>query len=509
MSTVALPRRSRYRPVHIARRVPALLSSSLGSLAVGVLLWGIWSATAIPVHVTVDGIVQVVTTHRNTVGPLLVDLRIDLQEHDRVTPSPDTPLTRNMHVLVERARPVQIWANGHEWSLSSWGETPRQILVDAGIMFDEYDQVVSDGRTFTLDANLPLQISDPQSPTYSRGYLWDNLEMSPLQLRLQRAIPITVRDGGLPFMIRTTAQTIGEALHEADITIYLGDLVQPTLGSQITPGLRVLIQRSKPVTVALDGRIVKTRTRAQTVGEAIIEMGIGISGLDEVEPALETPLRDELSMTITRVREDVEVTEEIVPYETVFQPDPTLPIDTQEVQANGAEGITRQRYRVRYENGSEVERQLEDTWVAQEPAQRVIAYGQFIEPKTATMNDGTQITYWRRIRMLASSYSAATAGVSKDEPWYGRTYSGEPMRKGVVAVDTQVIPLRTKVYVPGYGNGEALDTGTAIRARRIDLGYDDDNLELWSRWVDVYLLWPPPPASQITWVIPNYPRVPN
>jgi hypothetical protein len=65
------------------------------------------------------------------------------------------------------------------------------------------------------------------------------------------------------------------------------------------------------------------------------------------------------------------------------------------------------------------------------------------------------------------------------------------------------------MYIPGYGNGEALDTGSAIRARRIDLGYDDDNLELWNRWVDVYLLWPPPPAYQITWVLPNYPRVPN
>ena len=56
---------------------------------------------------------------------------------------------------------------------------------------------------------------------------------------------------------------------------------------------------------------------------------------------------------------------------------------------------------------------------------------------------------------------------------------------------------------------DALDVGTAVRSRRIDLGYDNDNLQLWNRWVDVYLLWPPPPAAQITWVIPNYPRVPD
>ena len=108
--------------------------------------------------------------------------------------------------------------------------------------------------------------------------------------------------------------------------------------------------------------------------------------------------------------------------------------------------------------------------------------------------------------MRATSYSAATAGVSPAEPWYGRTRTGDPMRKGIVAVDPRYIPLRSRVYVPGYGFGDALDTGGNIRYRRIDLGYDDDNLELWSQWVDVYLLWPPPPAHQIVWRLTDLPE---
>ena len=147
--------------------------------------------------------------------------------------------------------------------------------------------------------------------------------------------------------------------------------------------------------------------------------------------------------------------------------------------------------------------------MAQEPAQRTIAYGTGIEPKSFVTEDGQQLTYWRKIRMRASSYSASTAGLAPDHPWYGRTYSGEPMRGGIVAVDPSIIPLRSQVYVPGYGYGDALDTGSAIRARRIDLGYDDENLKLWSQWVDVYLLWPPPANYQITWVIPNWPRLPQ
>jgi hypothetical protein len=62
------------------------------------------------------------------------------------------------------------------------------------------------------------------------------------------------------------------------------------------------------------------------------------------------------------------------------------------------------------------------------------------------------------------------------------------------------------VYVPGYGPGAAADTGGAIKGRRIDLCYDDDNLVLWKKWVDVYLLEPVPPSATINWLLPSYPR---
>jgi 3D (Asp-Asp-Asp) domain-containing protein len=245
------------------------------------------------------------------------------------------------------------------------------------------------------------------------------------------------------------------------------------------------------------------------VADALAAMRIGVAGKDRVEPALDTELYENIQISVTRVQEEIEIQEEIAPFETVYVADANLPIDTQQVVETGAEGVTRTRYRVRYEDAQEVNRVLEDTWVAQEPADRVIAYGQQIVPQTITVADGTQITYWRHIRMFASSYSAGTAGVAPTESYYGRTRTGDPMRFGVVAVDPAIIPLRSQVYVSGYGMGDALDTGSAIRARRIDLGYDDDNLVLWNDWVDVYLLWPPPSASQITWVLPNWPRPPE
>ncbi len=53
----------------------------------------------------------------------------------------------------------------------------------------------------------------------------------------------------------------------------------------------------------------------------------------------------------------------------------------------------------------------------------------------------------------------------------GRTALGVPVRKGVVAVDPRLIPLGTKLHVPGYGPSLAADVGIAIKGRIIDLWF--------------------------------------
>jgi peptidoglycan DL-endopeptidase CwlO len=53
----------------------------------------------------------------------------------------------------------------------------------------------------------------------------------------------------------------------------------------------------------------------------------------------------------------------------------------------------------------------------------------------------------------------------------GNTATGVPTSKGVVAVDPAVIPLGTQMYVPGYGEGVAADTGSAVKGKMIDVWF--------------------------------------
>jgi cystine transport system substrate-binding protein len=66
----------------------------------------------------------------------------------------------------------------------------------------------------------------------------------------------------------------------------------------------------------------------------------------------------------------------------------------------------------------------------------------------------------------------------------GTTATGIPTGWGVVAVDPAVIPLGTRMSIPGYGEGVAADTGAAVRGATIDLWFPQCSQALaWGRKV--------------------------
>jgi 3D (Asp-Asp-Asp) domain-containing protein len=66
----------------------------------------------------------------------------------------------------------------------------------------------------------------------------------------------------------------------------------------------------------------------------------------------------------------------------------------------------------------------------------------------------------------------ATAYLPTDGDGKCITATGVRARHGVVAVDPRVIPLGSRVYIPGYGVALAADTGGAIKGNKIDIYLD-------------------------------------
>ena len=101
--------------------------------------------------------------------------------------------------------------------------------------------------------------------------------------------------------------------------------------------------------------------------------------------------------------------------------------------------------------------------------------------------------------MTATAYTAdyASTGKKPGDKYYGVTASGTRVRPGVVAVDRNVIPLGTKLYIQSttngradYGYAVAEDTGGAIKGNKIDLYFETSKevKSFGSRTVHVYVL---------------------
>lgn len=438
-------------------------------------------------------------TRQQTVRSALLEAGINWNAEDVIRPALDAPLAENGLIQIRPAAPVVISADGNVLERRTQSANVSAVLGENGISLKPQDQVFMDGRLVRSDATLPRFSASAGNPAILAP------QTGPVHLSVTRALPIIVNDNGINSTIYTTENTLGTALAHAGIPVYLGDYFSPDLTTPVTTGASIYIRRSRPASITVDGRTIKTRTREDTVSGLLAQEGIVLEGKDYAVPPPTTALVDGLSVNVTRVREEFLTESEEIPFQTRFEPNAELELDQRAIGQVGSKGIKNRLFKSVYENGKLISRSLEREWIAQEKKDHILYYGTKVVVRDLQLPDGSTVQYWRKIRLLATAYTAATSGKAPDHPEYGITRLGLNAGRGIVAVDPRVIGLREDVYVPGYGIAYAGDTGGRIKGRRIDLGFAEGALEDWFRWVDVYVLTPVPPKSQITIVLPDYP----
>jgi resuscitation-promoting factor RpfB len=464
-----------------------------------VFLSALYLATQHIVVLDINGVMFSHRTHARSVQAVLREMGVVLQAKDILVAPSEEALAHGELIRVTVARPVVLLHDGSLSRSQTQADTVGQVLIEMGVTLAPHDQVQWRDAPYNLDAPLPaLQMVAGQR---SAPATVDVLRRA-VRLSVLRAVTLSVQDGGIPVTLYTTGRTVGEALYEHGLTLYAADHVFPSLEAEITPGLAVIIDRSKPMTLDVAGTRTVLRTRLKTVQEVLAAEGVALGPKDYAMPDPATPVSRDLLVRIMRVADEYYVEEVPIPFQMRWEGSDALEIDQTGVSSWGHEGARRKLVRVHYENDREIYRAEEEEWIARKPQDRIHNFGTKIVLRDLETSSGT-VTYWRKLRMYATSYSAATAGVSPSSPWYGRTRLGLQAGKGVVAIDPRIIALGQQLYVPGYGTAIAGDTGGGVRGRMIDLGYDDNNLVAWHQWVDVYVLTPVPPASSINWRVVN------
>jgi 3D (Asp-Asp-Asp) domain-containing protein len=173
--------------------------------------------------------------------------------------------------------------------------------------------------------------------------------------------------------------------------------------------------------------------------------------------------------------------------QTIHRLTPGLAPGRSKVIASGAPGRREVRVEYSQRDGGPVHRRVLISSILRKPRPRIIAEGIGETPPSAFDANGViRMAYIARsaIQMLATAYTASCAGCG------GMTAIGRRAGHGIVAVDPRVIPLGTRLYIPGYGLAVAGDTGGDIVGRRIDLGFDSlrDAMLFGKRDVTVYRL---------------------
>ena len=383
---------------------------------------------------------------------------------------------------------VSITANGETTEVKTHAETVGAFLKEQEINVSEHDYL-----SHTADTAIEKDIA----------------------LEFEQAKEYTVNVDGKKAAAWTTNNTVREILNKAAIEITEHDKVSPGLDEEIDADTAVSVEKAYEVTV-LDGlEEKKVWSTSTTVADFLKQNKISLSELDRVENGMDEMVLPNSEVKVVRVEKVTDVVEDSVKFAVETKKDSSILKGKEKVVQKGQNGVVSKTYEVIKENGKEVKRELKNKKIVKEPKKQLTAVGTKVivasvsrgakpkaaapapkaaapapkvtaaapapkaaapktaapkaaEPKTASVSASAPAEpAGRTLIVSATAYTASCTGCS------GITATGINLKANpglkVIAVDPNVIPLGSKVYVEGYGYAVAGDTGGAIKGNKIDL----------------------------------------
>ncbi len=281
----------------------------------------------------------------------------------------------------------------------------------------------------------------------------------------------------------TEPMSVKKLLELQEISISEADELNYALDYIVEDGDVIEIKPSVTVMIDYDGVPRKICTTALTVGELLESLSDDYEeqGYYLAEDQKEsTPLSDgmtvELSSSMTKEVTTYEKVEKTIEYRDTSE----LAKGTEKVIQEGSDGLIEIVSEETYVGGELTDTKEISRKIVTEPVNTVIERG------TASMVSTPvgDFKYSKSLTVVATGYT------QYDEGCTSTTATGTAAVRGAIAVDPSVIPLGTKLYIPGYGIGTAEDTGGAIDGNRIDLCYNSvSEAFAWGRQtVTVYIL---------------------
>lgn len=256
---------------------------------------------------------------------------------------------------------------------------------------------------------------------------------------------------------------------------------------------------NKDVTLIVKGKESAVSTFKSSVKDVLEEQNVVYDENDIISLDLDYKLKDGTKIEVIDVREEIIKEDKEIPFEINVVEDANLLKGESKVETEGKEGTNELVYKVTYHNGKKVEKTFVEEVVASEPVDKVIKKGTKVEvekldvqvassrgtssrvQETSTKNNtSVSVNNNKKMTVVATAYTGDTI-----------TSTGTTPKWGTIAVDPNIIPYGTRVYIPQFGmTFTAEDTGSAIKGNKIDIFMNDDSkVENWGRkTIDIYIV---------------------
>ena len=289
-----------------------------------------------------------------------------------------------------------------------------------------------------------------------------------------------ITDGNRTFTYSTFATDPAEVLGEAGLTLDENDTYTVSGLSSIT------VQRSQDITLEYYGEIIHTTSYGETVDQLLERLNISLGENDVINQPLDAATYDGMTLRIQQVLHLEQTYTTTLAHETTYCYDPSLPAGTETVLTEGVDGEALCTATVTYVDGEEVSRETHTETVTAAPVTEVIALGTneggemdpdampIIGDGVIILPTGEVLTYTGTMQVGATAYEC--------EGYVGTTATGTRARVGAIAVDPEVIPYGTRMFIVSndglyvYGIATAEDCGHPdyIHDNRVDLFFDTE-----------------------------------
>lgn len=202
------------------------------------------------------------------------------------------------------------------------------------------------------------------------------------RVNVYRSRPVVVIDEGRKTYAFSAATTARSVAGQVGVEVYPED----TIESKIDPdflrdgsiGEKVVITRATPVNLNLYGTPVAIRTHAETVGDLLKEKKVELAADDTVQPTADTPITAQTQIFVVRNGMQVVTVEEPIRMETETIEDASLSFGTTAVRQKGSDGKRLVTYQLELKNGQESGRSVIQSVVAVEPVKQIVARGKTV-----------------------------------------------------------------------------------------------------------------------------------